>query len=94
MLALTDRAVDVIKQVVEASDMPEGAGLRIASQLGAGTLGAVLAEAPELEDEVVEVEGARVFLDPIANPQLEDMVLDAQVRPTGGVTFGVAPQEP
>lgn len=92
MLALTERAVDVIKQVVEDSEMPEGAGLRIASQLGAGTLGAVLAAAPESEDEVVEIEGARVFLDPIATPQLEDMVLDAEVQPTGGVKFGVTPQ--
>jgi Fe-S cluster assembly iron-binding protein IscA len=92
MLALTDRAVDVIKQVVQANDLPDGAGLRIATQVGAGTLGAALAEAPEVEDEIVEVEGARVFLDPIAHPQLDDMILDAELRPSGGVTFGVTPQ--
>ena len=68
MLAVTDRAADLIKQAVEANELPEGAGVRIAPH-GAGAEGstafaASLADSPEGEDNVVEVEGARVFLDP------------------------------
>jgi hypothetical protein len=96
VLVLTDRAVDVIRNVVEANNLPLGAGLRIAAQPdddGTPPFRAHLVEGPEHEDQVVEVEGARVFLDPIASPEFDDKILDAQLQPAGGVTFGIAQQE-
>jgi Fe-S cluster assembly iron-binding protein IscA len=97
MFAISDRAVDVIEQALVRSDLPEGAGLRIAAQPETtdGTLrfGAELAPGPEVEDEIVEVEGARVFLDPVASSELEHKVLDAELEPSGGVTFGLIDQD-
>lgn len=97
MLTVTDRAADIIKQAVEAGDLPRGAGIRIApqqpgTQEGTG-LAAKLADGPLGEDDVVEVAGARVFLDPVAANELDDMVLDAEVQPNGTITLGVAEQE-
>ncbi len=96
MLELTDRAVDIIKQAVAVGDLPDGAGLRIAGSPDADTeasaFGASLAEEPDSQDEVIEVEGARVFLDPAASSDLDDKILDAQVQPGGGVAFGLGEQ--
>ena len=96
MLALTNRAADIIKQVVEAREFPQGAGLRIAVHSatdGTTAFGAKLVEAPEEEDQVVEAHGARVFLDPVASPEVDDKVLDAEVQPAGEVKFGFSQQE-
>ena len=47
---------------------------------------------PETTDAVVEVEGARVFLDAGAALALEDKVLDAQMEQDGSVRFALAVQ--
>lgn len=93
MLALTDRAVGIIKQAVEANQLPNGAGVRITASTPPAEQSAYsvgLAEAPQLEDEVVDVDGARVFLDEAASSRLDDKVLDAEIDPGGGVTFGLS----
>ena len=93
MLALTENAVDAIKHIVETSDLPEGAGLRIAAQPElAGQYSVSLIEAPEQDDEVVEVEGARVFLDAAVSPAFESKVLDVHAQPGGGLAFTLMEQ--
>ena len=79
MLSLTERAKEVIKGIVEEVG-PEG-GLRItASGDGNGdtALDFDLAPAPGEGDEVVEDDGAKVFLDEAAAAVLADKTLDVE----------------
>jgi Fe-S cluster assembly iron-binding protein IscA len=80
MLALTDSAKDAVRQMVSAEEAPEGSGLRIAAEPAEGgdaALSLELTTEPAEGDEVVEEDGARVFLDPMAATLLDDKVLDA-----------------
>jgi iron-sulfur cluster assembly protein len=79
MLSLTEQAKEVIKGIVEEVG-PEG-GLRItASGDGNGdtALDFDLAPAPGEGDEVVEDDGAKVFLDEAAAAVLADKTLDVE----------------
>jgi Fe-S cluster assembly iron-binding protein IscA len=79
MLALTEQATEVIKGIVE--EVGPEAGLRItASGDGNGdtALDFDLAPAPGEGDEVVEDDGAKVFLDPAAAEVLADKTLDVE----------------
>jgi iron-sulfur cluster assembly protein len=65
--------------------MPDGAGLRIATQPGAdevATLEVSVAETPAETDQVVDEAGARVFVEADAVPLLDDKLLDAQIDGT------------
>jgi iron-sulfur cluster assembly protein len=93
MLALTDNATNVIRALADRPELPDASGLRIASvDDGAGSLTITTAGTPELGDQVVEEEGARVFLEPGAAQILDDKVLDAEVNEQGQVQFLVATQ--
>lgn len=92
MLAVTENAVSVISQLTDRPELPDGAGLRIASSDEAPNLTVSPAGNPEAGDQVVESEGARVFLEPEAAAMLDDKVLDARVNDSGGVEFLVANQ--
>jgi iron-sulfur cluster assembly protein len=79
MLSLTEQAKEVIKGIVE--EVGPEAGLRItASGDGNGdtALDFDLAPAPGEGDEVVEDDGAKVFLDPAAAEVLADKTLDVE----------------
>ena len=78
MLVLTEQAKQVIKGIVEEVG-PDG-GLRItaAGTNGDTALGFDLAPAPGPGDEVVEEDGAKVFLDPAAAEVLADKLLDVE----------------
>jgi iron-sulfur cluster assembly protein len=91
MLELTDTAASVITALNEKRDLPEGAGIRIApADDGSAHMTAMAASAPANGDQIVERDGARVFLDPIAANALGEKVLDAQVDQAGKVGFIVA----
>jgi iron-sulfur cluster assembly protein len=92
MLAVTENATSVIQQLTDTPELPDGAGLRIASSDEAPSLTVAPAGAPEDGDEVVENRGARLFLEPQAAEMLDDKVLDARVNDAGGVEFLVAAQ--
>lgn len=81
MLTISQDAAEVIKVVLSGGESPEGAGLRIASpedgEAAEGLQASVAAE-PEGNDEVVEAEGVRVFLDQQAASVLGDKTLDAE----------------
>lgn len=94
MLTLTENASTVVKTIAQQSaEQSESAsaeeiGLRISTAEGDSQEFAVTtAEAPENGDEVVESEGARVFLSETASGSLSDKVLDAQVDDSGNVSF-------
>ena len=86
MLLLTHDAATVIRSLVEQSEVPEGGGLRITAQpLGnrQAALELSVAEEPDALDEVVEQQGAQVFLEPIVAEALADKVLDAAIEGDG-----------
>ncbi|HET8980921.1 MAG TPA: iron-sulfur cluster biosynthesis family protein [Solirubrobacteraceae bacterium] len=88
MLALTPDATQMIEQILERSDIPDGAGIRIATtetssdgnSAGAAThLEMFIAPEPEVADQVIENAGARVFVDDRLADLLDDKQLDAAV---------------
>jgi iron-sulfur cluster assembly protein len=94
LLALTDSAVDAVRRIVESSDeASETAGLRlVADQTGTeANFHLSVTQLPAEDDEVIEEEGARVFLEPEAASLLDDKVLDASVE-QNQVAFMIADQ--
>jgi Fe-S cluster assembly iron-binding protein IscA len=93
MLTLTVSAVSAIRGLTSQPELPVETGLRIMAQ-GDETpsLQLTLAEAPVAGDEVVEEDGARVFLEPAAAVLLDGKALDAQVTEQGQVAFSVSEQ--
>lgn len=90
MLALTDNAVSVIRQLASTTETPETTGVRIAAGEQESLSLALTPSAPE-GDQVVENAGARVYLEPDAAVLLNDRTLDAAVEEDGSVQFFVAP---
>jgi iron-sulfur cluster assembly protein len=91
MLTITPNAAEAIKLIVESTDVPAEGGLRIsiARQNGAeASLELVVSSAPMEGDEVVDAQGAHVFLDELAAVALQDKSLDAQVE-GGEISFGI-----
>lgn len=81
MLALTDNAVEVVRQIVAVDGSVEAGGLRMVAEQG-GTeprFALSVAAVPGEDDEVIESEGARVFLEPRAASLLDGKLLDATV---------------
>ena len=93
MLTLTDSAVTAIRNLTSQPELPDETGLRIMSQeQGGPAFQVTLAESPVDGDQVIETEGARVFLEPVAAVALDDKSLDAQVDDEGTVAFTLAEQ--
>ena len=92
MLTVTDNAAAEIRNLIGRPDVPEGGGMRIASDPAAGSLTLSLAPEPAGGDAVVDTSGARVFLDSAAVSVLDDKALDATVDQDGRVQFVVAEQ--
>ena len=94
MLVLTHDAAAVIRSIVEQADVPEQGGLRITAQPlddRQAALELSVAEEPDAMDEVIEQEGAHVFLEPVVAQALSDKVLDAAVE-EDGVRFTIEEQ--
>ena len=91
MLALTDRAATAIRTLTEAPQVPDAAGLRIASDgSDDGTLMLMLADAPQEGDQIVERAGAMLFMDTDAAAILDAKMIDAVVTEQGEVQFTIA----
>lgn len=91
MLTVTANAATIIKGLLTSSDEARAGGLRIGAKDDAAHLGVEIAPAPLPYDAVVEDGGARVFLDPVASPQLADRELDVVIE-EGRVSFVVRDQ--
>jgi iron-sulfur cluster assembly protein len=94
LLALTDNAVEAVKTIVSSSDdLSETSGLRVVADR-AGTqanLQLSVVPLPAEDDEVIEEQGVRVFLEQEAASLLDDKVLDATVE-QNQVAFTIADQ--
>ncbi|MBM7079394.1 MULTISPECIES: adhesin [Micromonospora] len=93
MLTMTDNAVLVIRDLAAQQDVAQDGGLRIAADTEAGALTIELVPVPAQGDQVVDTEGARIFLDADAAELLNDSSVDASVDDEGVVQFGFTEQE-
>lgn len=88
MLAITDFAAAAIHHLLERSDAPPDAGLRIARTSPLRSLEVRLARAPAADDKVITADnGARVFLDDAAAGILRESTLDVTIGVGGHVEF-------
>ena len=94
MLALTDNAVSVIRDLAATTQTPETTGVRIAIATDQEQLSLALAPTATDGDQVVEDQGARVYLEQEAASMLDDRTLDAAVEQDGSVQFFVATTSP
>lgn len=93
MLALTNNAATVIRSLTSNAQLPDSSGLRIAArQENLESLQLGVAPEPTKGDNVVEDQGARVFLEEHAGVLLGEMILDAEVDEQGSVQFFLASQ--
>ncbi|WP_319462880.1 adhesin [Micromonospora sp. RTP1Z1] len=93
MLTMTDNAVLVIRDLANQQDVAEDGGLRIAADTDAGSLSIELVPQPVQGDQVVDAEGARIFLDADAAELLNETSVDAIVDDEGVVQFGFTEKE-
>ena len=90
MIRMTRRAHEVVRQVTSHPRVGRRSGLRIASQdPQADALDVRTVAAPDPDDRVVESDGARVYLDEVAEPRVDGRVLDVVTEDTGRVRFVV-----
>ena len=90
MLTLTENASNIVKAIVEQNGGAEDAGLRFAAE-GADALAVSTVDGAQPGDQVVDQDGAKVYLEETAAVALGDQVLDAQVDPVGAVQFSITP---
>ncbi|MBY8872395.1 adhesin [Micromonospora sp. PLK6-60] len=93
MLTMTDNAVLVIRDLAAQQDVAQSGGLRIAADTEAGSLTIELVPEPAQGDQVVDNQGARIFLDSDAAELLGETSVDAMVDDEGVVQFGFSEQE-
>jgi iron-sulfur cluster assembly protein len=95
-LTLTDNAVEAVKEIVSsASEVPETSGIRIvadAAENGQASFQLRVAAVPDAGDEVIEDQGARVFLESATAELLDDKALDADVGADERVAFLISDQ--
>jgi iron-sulfur cluster assembly protein len=98
MLVLTEAAAEVVKSVTSTPEAPAGAGLRIVSAAQGpdepGLLKISAVDGPAEQDQIVEGNGALVFLESEAAIVLDNKVLDARVDEQGQPYFTVGDQVP
>ena len=77
MLTVTEQAARMIRELIDHSDLSEGAGLRIAQRDDHPALAMTLVEEPNDLDVIVAEHDVAVFLGPVAAVRTEGQVLDA-----------------
>jgi Fe-S cluster assembly iron-binding protein IscA len=82
VLALTDNAVEAVRSIVSSEAESDAAGIRVtAGQAGEQPRFRLdIVPMPVEEDQVIEEQGARIFLGPEEASLLEDKVLDAHIE--------------
>jgi iron-sulfur cluster assembly protein len=94
MLTITSNAAEAIRAIVQSTDVPDDGGIRISIARQNGTQAALelaLSPAPMEGDNVLELNGAHVFLDETAALALDDKALDAEMQ-GGEISFGIVEQ--
>lgn len=90
MLTLTDNAASIVKGLADRVTGTEDGGLRIATQVADPTnFEVTMTPTPQVDDLVVENDGAHVFLEATAASVLDDKQLDATIDDEGAVRFTI-----
>ena len=91
VLSLTPAAVDKVESFIEEHGAAKGAGLRVAVLPGGCSgfqYGLNIEDGPEDDDEIFELSGVRIFLDPFSMQYLEGVEIDYVTSMMGaGFTF-------
>ena len=90
MLALTENVTEIVKKLAE--EVPEISALRIATEGDGGALSVSPADHAESSDQVIEQDGATVYVDGPASEFLADKVLDGGVDEEGNIQFALGQQ--
>jgi iron-sulfur cluster assembly protein len=96
MLTVSPEAAQAITGLVSRPGVPEGAGLKMSPRTEPGEPTAIevsLADSPTESDQVIEEQGAQVFVANELAPALDDKMLDATVE-QDGVNFTLVKQPP
>jgi iron-sulfur cluster assembly protein len=94
VLAISQGAAEVIKQLVSSGQVPEEGGIRVSAASiddQSMKLDLSLALSPEPGDAIVEEEGANVFVEQRVVPFLDDKTLDVSVE-ADRVIFSIVEQ--
>ncbi|UFU03339.1 hypothetical protein LQF12_01620 [Ruania suaedae] len=83
MLTLTENAQTAIKSITEQAGLPAEGGVRIAMAESGTELQLSLVPEPQNEDQIIEDEGARVFVATETSDLLETQQLDANQSAEG-----------
>lgn len=92
MLTLTETARSAIADITAQACLPRTGGVRIALADCMDRVELSLVPEPEAGDDVIDVAGARVFVQDAACPVLNDHVLDAAQSPEG-IGFALLAQD-
>ncbi|MFI0450368.1 hypothetical protein [Actinomadura sp. 6N118] len=76
---MTGTAVEAIRILTHKPGLSEDSGLRIVHHDSAGGLELSIAPGPDAEDEVIETDGVRVFLQTTAARMLGGRALNAEI---------------
>jgi iron-sulfur cluster assembly protein len=89
VLTMTDSAAAEIRNLVARPDVPDDGGVRISGGVD-GSLQLALTAGPLDGDQVVDQQGARIFLEPQVGELLADKKLDAAVGEQGSLQFSIS----
>ncbi|MDP9276954.1 MAG: hypothetical protein M3P44_03690 [Actinomycetota bacterium] len=97
MLSITRSAAEAITELQASSELPGSTGVRIFTSpksLNGTSAGLEMevADEPEEGDEVIEKDGARVFLAPATASALDEKLLDVRTGPEGQDLLAVVDQ--
>ena len=90
MLALTENVTEIVKKLAE--EVPAISGLRIATEPDGQSLSVSPADRALETDQVVEQDGATIYIDGPAAEMLDDKILDGGVDAEGNIEFALGQQ--
>jgi Fe-S cluster assembly iron-binding protein IscA len=91
MLTLTDEAHQAVRDISRSSVPSHVPGLRICRRADRPAFSVTRAVVPEATDQVIEHDGARVFLAPVAALRFEESILDVRRDRHDRLQFVVRP---
>jgi Fe-S cluster assembly iron-binding protein IscA len=90
MLALTENVTEIVKKLSE--EVPTISGLRIAAEADGQSLSVSPADQAAPDDQVIEQDGATIFVDGPTAVILDDKILDGGVDEEGNIQFALGQQ--
>lgn len=93
MLMLTPTAVAAVRTLTSGEGTPIDAGLRIFATGGTDAFSMAITAEPAEQDQVLDTQGSRIFLDEQAAAFLDDKILDTGTDLDGQGGFILAEQD-